>query len=77
MDFGAKAPQRRKGSPLTLAVHDGTKGDRMSDHYIELIPQFPAFVPIQDAISKSVRLLEEIAPEAETVTADISQDIEF
>ena len=49
----------------------------MSDSYIELIPQVPAFVPTQEAVRKAVRLLEEIAADAWSVTADVSQDIKF
>jgi hypothetical protein len=49
----------------------------MSDHWICIIPKDPHYVPSESAIVAAERFLSEIAPDAEKVSSEIADTIQF
>ena len=49
----------------------------MSDNWICVIPRDPHFVPTQDAILRAERLLSEIAPDADSISSETADTVQF
>jgi len=49
----------------------------MSDHWIQLIPEDPRFVPAAAQQKQALRRLREIAPEADEIEIKLSKTIQF
>jgi len=49
----------------------------MSDNWIIIIPVSPQFVPSEDAQKKAVELFNRLAPNADEVKANTTNDVEF
>jgi hypothetical protein len=49
----------------------------MSDNYTILIPNSPHYVPSESAQSEAVALFKSLAPDADAITAETSEHIQF